>query len=760
MIRLFVLCISIGIIPVVTIGIFSYYKSSTTVIEKVTVGNMESLKQTQFSLEQLLLGIDNSMTQFINTSLVNTLINQDLDILDFQQIELLSRGTYQLQTFHLGIQNIYFVNSRYNWMISNRGFERFNEWENSDHWASILEGRGTSFWLSFQNLKQYPFTNDRDIPSNSIFMMKKLPIHSISPLGFVLVVIPGYELEKFLSKTSPMNTITILDDEHRLLISHGLNEEDFRYLNFTENLQKINANLGSFTINTNSGNQLVSFRKSAYNGWTYISTTPMKDIKRDSNAIGMFTIFVCVVTLLVTIFISYFGSRQISLPIRLLHEDIVERTKGFFRNRDNDRASGNEIEQISTRISNILSLQSELSYKIQGQTNQLKENFVINLLKGEIRHKEVAEQLEWFGFSNNWNLFSVIAVEIHSLDHSRYEPKDKDLLMFAIKNFSEELFTSSERLNPVLMNQMVIITFGCSDGNTTLWNKRILDHSELLRRMLADVMELPVNIGISKPFHKFIEAHNAFKEASEVLKYRIRFEEDAIFDSNVILPSKRKIRGLYPEFVTTQILEAIRLGDLNRTQLLFKSFMQEVLKEEVNYEEYQFVLIRLFIEIIRELENQGDYSLSMLFGETSWIEQFLKLKSANDYELWFSNHVIGPVIQILEDRIKHKHQSISQKVKDIIHDEFAKDLTLEFCAARLNYNPSYIRQVFFKETGHNFSTYLAEHRLNMAKLWLINSDLKIADIADKLGYNNAQNFIRSFRKMEGLTPGSFRERHR
>ncbi|MFD1904159.1 AraC family transcriptional regulator [Paenibacillus rhizoplanae] len=35
--------------------------------------------------------------------------------------------------------------------------------------------------------------------------------------------------------------------------------------------------------------------------------------------------------------------------------------------------------------------------------------------------------------------------------------------------------------------------------------------------------------------------------------------------------------------------------------------------------------------------------------------------------------------------------------------------------------------------------------------------MPVKDIASRLRYNNSQNFIRSFRKQEGMTPGQYRD---
>lgn len=49
------------------------------------------------------------------------------------------------------------------------------------------------------------------------------------------------------------------------------------------------------------------------------------------------------------------------------------------------------------------------------------------------------------------------------------------------------------------------------------------------------------------------------------------------------------------------------------------------------------------------------------------------------------------------------------------------------------------------------------YRLEMAKRWLTETDMTIREIAERLQYHNPQNFIRSFRKKEQVTPGAYRK---
>lgn len=49
------------------------------------------------------------------------------------------------------------------------------------------------------------------------------------------------------------------------------------------------------------------------------------------------------------------------------------------------------------------------------------------------------------------------------------------------------------------------------------------------------------------------------------------------------------------------------------------------------------------------------------------------------------------------------------------------------------------------------------YRLDMAQKWLVETSMTIKEIAERLQYHKPQNFIRSFRKREHITPGEYRK---
>lgn len=69
----------------------------------------------------------------------------------------------------------------------------------------------------------------------------------------------------------------------------------------------------------------------------------------------------------------------------------------------------------------------------------------------------------------------------------------------------------------------------------------------------------------------------------------------------------------------------------------------------------------------------------------------------------------------------------------------------------------YLCTVFKEETGITINRYIREVRMEKAKEFLENSNMKITQIARKVGFSNSSYFCRSFREFFGTTPESCRK---
>jgi YesN/AraC family two-component response regulator len=107
---------------------------------------------------------------------------------------------------------------------------------------------------------------------------------------------------------------------------------------------------------------------------------------------------------------------------------------------------------------------------------------------------------------------------------------------------------------------------------------------------------------------------------------------------------------------------------------------------------------------------------------------------------------------------KNNHQLI-QKVKWFVSDNYANpDMSLTRLSDEFGLKSGYLSRLFKEEFGVNFSDYLARERINASLLLLAEAaDMTVQDIAAAVGYTNTLTFIRTFKKMTGNTPGSYRK---
>lgn len=85
------------------------------------------------------------------------------------------------------------------------------------------------------------------------------------------------------------------------------------------------------------------------------------------------------------------------------------------------------------------------------------------------------------------------------------------------------------------------------------------------------------------------------------------------------------------------------------------------------------------------------------------------------------------------------------------------DLSLKMLSDTYRITVPYVSKIFKEQIGCNFSSYLTEKRIDAAKELLKNTSLSISDIAQQVGYIDSPTFIKNFKRVMKMTPGTYRE---
>lgn len=122
----------------------------------------------------------------------------------------------------------------------------------------------------------------------------------------------------------------------------------------------------------------------------------------------------------------------------------------------------------------------------------------------------------------------------------------------------------------------------------------------------------------------------------------------------------------------------------------------------------------------------------------------------------------GHEMMIIDDesRVDEKVREIDntiERLHEFINENLDKDLSLTRIAKHVYLNPSYLSRFYKKYTKRNLSDYINEVRLAKAKELLMNTDLKINEIARKVGLESPSYFTLVLKRYTGSTPQDYRD---
>lgn len=739
----------IGMLPVAILGFFSYTKSSSDIQTKVNEANMQLLRQTQMTVEQSLKTLQHASVRFSNSPTINMHIDRELSPHDFRLVDDLQTDLISLSGVETKFVNPMLISLSRGWVISDDGLEPLSRKISQTGIEELIRHPDNSYWRT-ESVNSGISANGR------IQLVVKIPLNTTTPSGLLLIETTNSEINKLVLNGKQSGGSVLLDESNRVLAAEDENliGADWQNAPFAAQIEALGSPSGYLETVVDGDAVGISFIRSSYNEWTYLSLVSIKEITKESRGIGWATLIICFITMLVTGVISLMGALNMYKPVRSLYN----MTARLADKNEPYRGGADEFDFISDRLNKLSISEDRLTEQLNRQIEPLHEFFVVKLLQGELRPAEIEEKLQQFGYRTRWRRMSMLAVQIDTLDGTSYEEKDRDLMLFAIKNIVGELLPPEQSLRTVLMGQTVFAVLGGNPSDEAVYKNDVYKCAEIIQQSIKIYLKLKTSVGISRTCSRFEALPQACKESIEALKYRVKLGHESILfigdmESGEGQPS-------YPEQLEHRLLDAVKQTDGEQASLLLHEWVEDVFRSDMRIDECHIYLVRLLTQFIRVARDSGETLRMIDLESRSIVDTLYELTTKDEVRHWFEQAVITPIIRLLDERRGEKYKSISEAVVAMIHEEYDTDLTLESCAARLQYHPSYIWRVLRKERGINFSEYLAQYRLEVAKKLLQDTELTVARIAEKLRYTNTQNFIRYFRKMEGTSPGKYRETYR
>lgn len=217
-------------------------------------------------------------------------------------------------------------------------------------------------------------------------------------------------------------------------------------------------------------------------------------------------------------------------------------------------------------------------------------------------------------------------------------------------------------------------------------------------------------------------------------------------------------------------------ADDNRCELhpgdLFISFPNQIHYYEVIEHGCFYVLIlspEIFLGQEKMLKSNVPVENVVRFGEDDVVRQLLEearqisSNMQDDYQLTalngYMNLLMSRILPELTVTPFHSaDNSTLRTVMDYCYHHFREELSLEKLSAELHFSKYYISHLMNKSLNMGFNDYVNALRVEAACELLRNTDDKIADISEDVGFGTIRSFNRAFRQQQQMTPLEFRAR--
>ncbi|WP_334330383.1 helix-turn-helix domain-containing protein [Companilactobacillus sp. HBUAS59699] len=202
-----------------------------------------------------------------------------------------------------------------------------------------------------------------------------------------------------------------------------------------------------------------------------------------------------------------------------------------------------------------------------------------------------------------------------------------------------------------------------------------------------------------------------------------------------------------PKFTLSKIRNSLNENDYEDSIAILKKIFSEFSKNAINPSYARQMAFLIFLEIQKNMD----------LSDQMYQEIVVRINKSSSWQK-LEDLLITMIDDLIEMRDKSEFVSLNvQKTIEIVDREYQDDINLSLISERLQLNTNYLGQLFKKEIGESFASYLNHYRICKAKELLGDSRMSIADVALAVGYVNTGYFFKNFRKISGLSPKEFRQ---
>uniref|UniRef100_UPI0034A06738 helix-turn-helix domain-containing protein n=1 Tax=Saccharibacillus sp. CPCC 101409 TaxID=3058041 RepID=UPI0034A06738 len=483
--------------------------------------------------------------------------------------------------------------------------------------------------------------------------------------------------------------------------------------------------------------------QSEENGWTYVMTMPSHQFfGRVAHVQTLISIVFALVVITGSLAAMMLAKRQYH-PVKDLMEFVGIQSGAALK-------ASNEWDSIRQTI-------RDYNARIDMQQPFVRNQCLLLLLKhGRPDDPEMMQTIDniGLGFSGDGGVYLTAILAWDDNSEQRHHSEERHYVRDMLGHFEvEEVGARVFGVEFSAADQLALVIALEGESEKLPFQTRVERTIEAVQLLIVDGLQSMPYIGVGAAYEDLDSLNQSFVEAAAALEYRKMNGRGRVtyFDQLAVPESGEEGSFWISRKTMLKLDQSLKQGSTLIAERIISDIMDTLKKEPLSVHLLRCICFDVLNSLLRTASELG---MNEVFSDISVLASFETLEELERRLVSLASDICLQVERSTEEK---RDTLIDDIVKDV-DDRFSDyTLSLEHLALKYSVSTSYLSRSFKEKTGLNFSQYIWRRRVEEVIRQLETTSAPLKEIIERVGYLDAPNFIRKFKKETGFTPGQYRK---
>lgn len=258
---------------------------------------------------------------------------------------------------------------------------------------------------------------------------------------------------------------------------------------------------------------------------------------------------------------------------------------------------------------------------------------------------------------------------------------------------------------------------------------------------------------VSNLKYDFDNMCDAYEEAMDIYFYKLRTKKGSIFYDEFQAEEKEEYYNRFISLCNEVDLFLKKsdgkdwFGNVNKDKFLAKckSLIYEISKSQLSRVDYFYIMREAYYQLLNHIEPNKRNKIPVLKLQDIKNENLLKLHEKIIH--WYES-VLDTLV---ESKNSKNYTDLTKRIMDYVDHNIYENIQLHDIAMELGYSDNHLSKQFKVDTGYRIKEYVNEKKIEKAKPYIKEGELKVYEIAEKFGFGSVAYFCSVFKSVTGET---------